>query len=531
MRPTVDAALVRLFELDSALTDEACFIDAAGPEQARMVKGVPAAVAELSPDESGNPFFKPTFALADGQVYQGAPYISPDSKRWVFPNATAIFHGGQAVALLHFETSLEGVRQLLKSSLSKGMRGRIVDTQHHVVVADTASNVPIVGQAFAPYSPMHLAHAQAATRLVTQVEGDLNQWSVEISVVPQGGGAWKQLPWLVAIVVVTMVILLVGSLRFASSISRRLRRVGTALAAVGEGDLTTVIPPDGDDEIGDTARWASVALERMRSAIGVMSAHADSLQGAADELTEASGQTLDRATASASLAGDVSVAGRQIRTSVELAATGVAQMADSMREIAVTTAEAATVCLSAAELAGTMSSSMERLQGTSVGVADIVAMIGDIAEQTNLLALNATIEAARAGDAGRGFAVVASEVKDLSRQTAEATQRAVALLAAIEGGTASAVHVAGQIGAVLGEISSHQQTISAAVEENTVIGQEVARGVEQAAAGSGQIASSISTVADAAHDTTVVAVATRESATRLSEMSRGLREVVDGFHV
>ena len=52
----------------------------------------------------------------------------------------------------------------------------------------------------------------------------------------------------------------------------------------------------------------------------------------------------------------------------------------------------------------------------------VMTIIGDIAGTVNLLSLNATIEAARAGDAGRGFAVVAGEIRRLSDQTQEATQ-------------------------------------------------------------------------------------------------------------
>lgn len=121
---TLNSALIRIHDLDRTLTDEACFIDAAGAEQARMVGGVAAEPGDLSPDETGNPFFAPTMALAAGEVYQGQPYISPDSHRWVFPNSTPIVHLGKTVAMMHFETNVEGLRGLLASTMGRGMRAR-----------------------------------------------------------------------------------------------------------------------------------------------------------------------------------------------------------------------------------------------------------------------------------------------------------------------------------------------------------------------------------------------------------------------
>lgn len=64
---------------------------------------------------------------------------------------------------------------------------------------------------------------------------------------------------------------------------------------------------------------------------------------------------------------------------------------------------------------------VDSLANSSTEIGKIVDTIEAIAGQTNLLALNATIEAAQAGEAGRGFAVVAAEVKQLSTQTAKAT--------------------------------------------------------------------------------------------------------------
>lgn len=72
---------------------------------------------------------------------------------------------------------------------------------------------------------------------------------------------------------------------------------------------------------------------------------------------------------------------------------------------------------SATEIEAELSGLNDALQG----VAQVSGGIAVIAKQTNLLALNATIEATRAGEVGRGFAVVAEHVKELAKQTADAT--------------------------------------------------------------------------------------------------------------
>lgn len=65
---------------------------------------------------------------------------------------------------------------------------------------------------------------------------------------------------------------------------------------------------------------------------------------------------------------------------------------------------------------------MEEIEESSARIAECLEMINTINSQTNLLALNASIEAARAGEAGKGFAVVANEIRELSNNTADASE-------------------------------------------------------------------------------------------------------------
>src|SRR4051812_27244819 len=86
----VNDSLAYLQQLYPDRIGEACFIDAAGAENARTVRGQRAGYADLSADESKNPFFKPSFALGPNQVYQAKPYVSPDTDEWVISNSTLV---------------------------------------------------------------------------------------------------------------------------------------------------------------------------------------------------------------------------------------------------------------------------------------------------------------------------------------------------------------------------------------------------------------------------------------------------------
>jgi hypothetical protein len=114
-------ALGYLEELFPDSIGEACFIDQAGLENARMVRGVRATLKDLSPDESGNPFFAPTFALRQGEVYQARPYESPDTREWVISNSTLLpSRDGSKRAIVHFEVTIESFRKVAASPSRSG---------------------------------------------------------------------------------------------------------------------------------------------------------------------------------------------------------------------------------------------------------------------------------------------------------------------------------------------------------------------------------------------------------------------------
>ena len=224
----VNEALGYLEELFPTSIGEACFIDRAGPENARMVRGVRAAPKDLSSDESGNSFFSPTFALDHGKVYQARPYVSPDTNEWVISNSTLMpTLDGSKRAIVHFEITIESFRKVA-ASLSNQFDITVVEASTGQVVLDSGRpqqvGAPLgipndhrfrsILQAGGSAGERVVADRRAAWKRLHRRQGNANDWYVVASAHVPVGPLYGVSRWSIAVVVVALVLLGVAAVSF-----------------------------------------------------------------------------------------------------------------------------------------------------------------------------------------------------------------------------------------------------------------------------------------------------------------------------
>ncbi|WP_255472093.1 methyl-accepting chemotaxis protein [Quadrisphaera setariae] len=336
---------------------------------------------------------------------------------------------------------------------------------------------------------------------------------------------------MVGAAVIALAIAVTTAVVLARSISRPLTRVLDVVKGLAEGRLDQRTGITSRDEVGQLASATDESVANLAGVVRTIKTRADDLTRASEGLTGVSAQLSAGAEESSVQANLVAAASEEISVSMSTIAAAGEEMTSAIGEIAASTATAAQTAADAVSTAQEADAILTRLGTSSREIGEVVKLITSIAEQTNLLALNATIEAARAGELGKGFAVVAGEVKELARQTAQATDEIVGKVSATQADAADATAAISQISEVIGRIDALQATVASAVEEQSATTAEMVRSVTEVSSGTREISANIVGVATAARETTSSAQATTTTADDLQRTARELRESVAAFRL
>jgi methyl-accepting chemotaxis protein len=303
---------------------------------------------------------------------------------------------------------------------------------------------------------------------------------------------------------------------FARHLTTPIHRTVAALRdiAEGEGDLRARLDESRPDELGEMGSWFNRFLTKLQGTVSAIATKANSVSAAAAQLTSTAqllaegaertkSQTNQAAAAAEEMAANMkSVSGTSeaMTGTFRTVAAAVEQMTASIGEVAKSANNAAQIAGSAAQLTRSSNEKVTALGAAANEIGRVIETIQDIAEQTNLLALNATIEAARAGEAGKGFSVVANEVKDLARQTAEATQDIRQRIERIQTSTTESVQAIAAIDQVIAQVSQSSQSIATSVSEQRSATQEISSSLAQSARSVESVSQNVNQTVQASQD-------------------------------
>nr|WP_321467905.1 methyl-accepting chemotaxis protein [uncultured Desulfobulbus sp.] len=344
-----------------------------------------------------------------------------------------------------------------------------------------------------------------------------------------------------------------------TGIVRPVSLVNTFIDRIAHGDLQGSLKVNTGDEIGNMVdKLSSMTLQLNRmikditSASETLTSSSDQLGTTADNFSLNANDTFNRSLTVAAAAEEMSMnmsavaaATEEAATNISMVSTATDEMTSTIREIVSSTEKAQEITEEAVREAESASERVDELGRAAVEIGKVTEAITEISEQTNLLALNATIEAARAGEAGKGFAVVANEIKELARQTANATGEIKNRIDSIQGTTEATVRQIQQITQVIAEVNTLVTSIVAAVEQQSATTNEIATNITQASIGiqevtgnvaqvsmvSNDVAKDIVEVSQSADTITKGSADVKGNALELSQMAQHLRNLVGHFKI
>ena len=259
---------------------------------------------------------------------------------------------------------------------------------------------------------------------------------------------------------------------------------------ISKGDLT-IRASVTEDEIGTVADSYNATVGSLRkivtqvqTAASQVAATTSTSEASAQELSAEALRQAQEITTALDQIQEMSNSIRAVAINAEQAEAAVQQATQTLEEGDVAMNHTVDGILAIRETVTETSKKVKLLGESTQRISKVVSLIGRFAAQTNLLALKASIEAARAGEEGRGFAVLADEVRDLARQSAQATAEIETLVADIQTET--------------NEVVAAMEAGTLQVAEGTLMVDQTRQSLNKIAASSTQVSALITAIASAA---------------------------------
>jgi methyl-accepting chemotaxis protein len=290
-----------------------------------------------------------------------------------------------------------------------------------------------------------------------------------------------------------------------------------AMRRLADGDLTTQIDRQFAGRFAELGQGINDTMTRLSDVVATIQGTARDISTAAREISAGSSDLAKRTEEEAASLEETAATTEQLAASVK-------QTADSSRSATGLSAKARDVASGGGQIVQDAVAAMERIEGASRKISDIIGVIDDIAFQTNLLALNAAVEAARAGEAGKGFAVVASEVRTLAQRSGQAAKDIKGLIVSSAEQVSEGVRLVHETGKSLQDIVAASNQVAETVSMISSATAEQANGIEE-------MSQTVARVDEMTQQNSAMAEESAASATELLNQIDRLNTLVAAFRI